>query len=251
MDFTLSIYKRLLHSFIAAGYNFQTFEDFIKNPKQKCVILRHDVDKLPLNSLKFAQIQEDLNIYGTYFFRCVPVSYNEKIILEIAKLGHEIGYHYEEMDICNGNKIKAIKLFEKNLRKLRTLAPIQSICMHGSPRSKFDNKSLWFDHKYAEYQIIGEPYFDLNFNNIGYLTDTGRTWNGARFSVRDKVQSTLVLNVKTTDDIIRKIKKGELPNQLMLTFHPQRWTSNILPWTKELIVQNAKNTVKKYIVKRR
>ncbi len=44
--------------------------------------------------------------------------------------------------------------------------------MHGSPRSKYDNKSIWSNNKYTDYEIIGEPYFDLNFNNVGYLTDT-------------------------------------------------------------------------------
>ena len=44
------------------------------------------------------------------------------------------------------------------------------------------------------------------------------------------------------------LNKKKLPNQLMLTFHPQRWSSNILIWTQELVLQNLKNFVKKQIV---
>lgn len=248
MDFTIDIYKKLILTLQNEGYNFQTFAEFMQAPMAKSVILRHDVDKRPENSELFARIQNELNIKGTYYFRCVPESYDEQIIRTISKMNHEIGYHYEEMDLCNGDVHAAIKLFEKNLKTLRDICPIETICMHGSPRSKYDNKSIWFNNKYTDYQVIGEPYFDLNFNKIGYLTDTGRTWDGARFSVRDKVVSNISLNVKSTQDLIRSLQKKRLPKQLMLTFHPQRWTSNFAMWTEELILQNVKNVVKKYII---
>jgi hypothetical protein len=248
MDFTIDIYKKLILALKKEGYNFQTFAEFMKAPMDKSVILRHDVDKRPKNSALFAHIQKEFNIKGTYYFRCVPESYDEQIIRTISKMNHEIGYHYEEMDLCNGDIHAAIKLFEKNLKTLRNICPIETICMHGSPRSKYDNKSIWSNNKYTDYEIIGEPYFDLNFNKVGYLTDTGRTWDGARFSVRDKVVTNISLNVKSTQELILNLHKNSLPKQLMLTFHPQRWTSNFAFWTQELILQNLKNIVKRYIV---
>ena len=48
MDFTQKIYRELLETLKEAGYAFQTFEDFVQKPKDKVVVLRHDVDKLPL-----------------------------------------------------------------------------------------------------------------------------------------------------------------------------------------------------------
>jgi hypothetical protein len=33
--------------------------------------------------------------------------------------------------------------FEQNLAELRKLAPVKTICMHGSPCSKWDSKALW------------------------------------------------------------------------------------------------------------
>ncbi|MBA7531110.1 hypothetical protein ES705_23321 [subsurface metagenome] len=35
-------------------------------------------------------------IKGTYYFRIVTQSFNPEIIEQIAELGHEIGYHYED-----------------------------------------------------------------------------------------------------------------------------------------------------------
>jgi len=39
------------------------------------------------------------------------------------------------------------------------------------------------------------------------------------------------------------------PNQVLFTFHPQRWTDGGFPWFKELILQWGKNQVKRFLVK--
>jgi len=245
MDFTVSIYKELLKSLASNDYDFQTFEDFIKAPKPKSIVLRHDVDLLPNNSLEFAKIQASMNIKGVYYFRAVPESWDEGIIKEIASLGHEIGYHYENLTTCKGNLIKGTQDFEKNLEALRKLAPVSTICMHGSPMSKYDSKDLWKTKDYRDYGIIGEPYFDVDFNDVYYLTDTGRKWDGDKVSVRDRVDSNFKLSFHKTKEVIDAALKKELPNKIMFTFHPQRWNDNKYMWGKELVLQNVKNVVKK------
>jgi len=152
IDFTLTKYQQLLKKLLQEGYVFQSFENFIVNPCNKVVILRHDVDSLPGNSLKTAEIESNLGIRGTYYFRIVPQSNQPEMIQKIAELGHEIGYHYEDIDLTakkyNSGKEedlanRAIELFEKNLSYLRGFYPVKTICMHGSPMSKYDNKLLW------------------------------------------------------------------------------------------------------------
>jgi hypothetical protein len=59
MDFTLSAYKQLISTLQSQGYFFQTFEEYIKNPKVKVVILRHDVDRKPESALVIAKIEEE------------------------------------------------------------------------------------------------------------------------------------------------------------------------------------------------
>ena len=44
MDFTLSAYKQFILTLRSQGYSFQTFEEYIQSPKEKVLILRHDVD---------------------------------------------------------------------------------------------------------------------------------------------------------------------------------------------------------------
>lgn len=43
-DFTISLYNKLLNQLILAGYDFQTFSQYVKKPKVKTIMLRHDVD---------------------------------------------------------------------------------------------------------------------------------------------------------------------------------------------------------------
>jgi len=75
-----------------------------------------------------------------------------------------------------------------DLRRLREFYPVKTICMHGSPLSKYDNKLLWDKYDYRDYGITAEPNFDVDFDEVLYLTDTGRRWDGDRVSVRDKVK---------------------------------------------------------------
>jgi len=157
------------------------------------------------------------------------------------------------MDTCNGNIEKAWDDFRYNLDKFRNLVDVKTICMHGSPLSKFDNRDLWKKYDYRSLDIIGEPYIDIDFNDVFYLTDTGRCWDGWKVSVRDKVpqQEEWVkkgLVFHSTNDIIKAIEENRLPKKVMFTFHPQRWHNNPVLWTKELIGQSMKNVVKRFII---
>ena len=117
MDFTVKRYSQLLHSLLAQGFSFLSvsayirlipnFQSEIANlqseiPKAPSslphafVILRHDVDARPQNSLRLARLEHTLGIRGTYYFR-IPHTFQPSIIQEIASLGHEIGYHYETL----------------------------------------------------------------------------------------------------------------------------------------------------------
>ena len=248
MDFTLKAYLALLNALLDQNYSFQSFQDFLSHPQPKSCILRHDVDLRPKYALRTAEIEHALGITGSYYFRIVPESFDEKIIQQIASLGHEIGYHYEDLTLARGNMEKAIDLFAKNLQTLRAHYPVSTACMHGSPASPWDSKDLWKHYHYRDFGIIGEPYLDIDFSKVLYLTDTGRRWDAEKSSVRDKVEGESVrsrYHFHSTFDIIRAAVRGELPQEIMITLHPQRWTDRAVPWMRELVVQNMKNVVKR------
>lgn len=296
MDFTIKVYKTLLSTLKNQGFSFLPFSDYLLKPETKVIMLRHDVDKLPVNSLVFATIQNKLGIKGSYYFRAVPESWNESIIRKIEEMGHEIGYHYEDVSSAAGRlreegggqrgKTKgignwnyeeeeyerylagiAIESFRENLEKLRKIVPIKTICMHGSPMSNWDSRLLWKYYDYRDFGISGEPYFDIDFNEVLYLTDTGRRWNGNSVNIRDKsinhkVQKgaekgllsssnahSFSMSFRSTNNIINAAENGIVPDKIMMTFHPQRWSSKVVPWIKELVWQNVKNVGKYFLVK--
>lgn len=248
-DFTVKTYSALLDALIEAGYTFQTFRDYLAAPLERVVILRHDVDKRPENSLCFAELEHAKQLKSSYFFRVVPESLQPDKLLAIAKMGHEIGYHYEDMDLAKGDLVKALDSFERNLQTLRKLASIDTICMHGSPLSKYDNKELWRHYDYRKYGIIGEPYFDLDYSKIFYITDTGRKWNNTQASIRDKVESPFQIELKSTAHLIELLKHDAMPEQMMINTHPQRWNDGWLLWGRELVGQTVKNVVKRYALR--
>jgi len=289
MDFTLDIYRSLLIALNSRGYEFRGFEAFNAEETGRIVVLRHDVDRLPENALKMARIEKSLSVKASYHFRAGKSGFNSRVIKEIADMGHEIGYHYEDLSHAakilsrrekSGNRLfeKAFSMFVDNLRNLKAIYPVKVISMHGSPLSIFDNRKLWKYFSYREYGIICEPYFDISLNNVLYLTDTGRRWNSERTNLRDRAftgaagfQSGKALydgwcvkpaegsamnltqqarafqasyRFRSTDMLIKNIYLGTIPEKIIISTHPQRWNNGGLPWLKELVMQNIKNTLK-------
>ena len=77
------------------------------------------------------------------------------------------------------------------------------MCIHGSPLSKWDNRLLWEKYNYSDFGIVFEPYFDLDFNEVFYISDAGRSWNNEKVSIRDRVQTSFNIKINSTDDIIK------------------------------------------------
>ena len=286
-DFSLDIYRELLERFQRKGYEIIAYESYVKANGQKdertnvkakgegtngegtkgrkFVILRHDVDARPENSLRTAQIEHAIGAKATYYFRCPErsrirenhsgIMTEPEIIRAIVQLGHEIGYHYEDMSLCGGDVDKAYEHFKTWLGYFRQYYAVETICMHGAPTSKWDGKDLWKKYDYKSLGIIGEPYLDTDFSDVFYLTDTGRCWDGYKVSVRDKIPehqdrwTAAGLTFHTTTQLLEAIEADRLPSHIMLTTHPQRWTNEKGLWWKERILQSMKNVVKRMIAR--
>jgi hypothetical protein len=251
-DFTFLIYESLCVEFMNQGYKPITFAGYceMKRP-EKYLILRHDVDRDPGSALRMAILENRLGINASYYFRIMPASYDRDTIKQIIDLDHEIGYHYEDISRMKGSMQNAIASFKDNLAALRELYPVKTICMHGSPLSKWDNRLLWQHYDYKDFGIVGEPYIDVDFDQVFYLTDTGRSWNSVNTSIRDSVKSQFNCSFRKTIDIIESLGNGSLPAGVMLNVHPQRWHDRYLPWLKEFVWQNTKNIGKRILVTRR
>ena len=211
--------------------------------EDKTVVMRHDVDEKAYNALKMAQLEHKLGIRSTYFFRIVKQSNVPEVIRGIAALGHEIGYHYEDLATAEGDMEKATASFEKNLAYFREYYPVRSVCMHGSSTSKYDNRQLWETHQLSDFGLIGEPYLSVDFNKVFYLTDTGYAWDGGKFATRDIVVNDFGLKFHTTQQIVACIAEGRFPEKSLILAHTL-WTDSLTQWTLLHLREFLRNRLK-------
>lgn len=253
MDFTLKAYREYLLCIKKQYSTILRFDEFMgggTQPERFCMI-RHDVDRRPRYALRMAQLEHELGMQATYYFRSKSFVFDEKIIQQIAALGHEIGYHYECLSDTRGEMNKAVELFAQTLARFRKVATVQTISMHGRPLLKFDNRDIWkipANHQKLqnEFGILGEVYLDIDYTDIAYISDTGRNWTSDRNNVRDKTNSTIELNLTNQQDLLNYLSTTPHP-KLVFQIHPERWSNNFFAWTYQLLFDNGINFLKRIL----
>ena len=246
-DFTMAKYGELCRVLLGAGYTPVTVERYLGGGSGgRAVILRHDVDRKPENALKMAELEHALGVVSTYYFRH-PHTFIPEIIEQVLSFGHEVGYHYEVLAKAKGDYEEAIGLFARELEEFRSLCDVKTICMHGSPLSRYDNRDLWKRYDFGDFGIAGEAYLSMAGKGLRYLTDTGRNWGG-KHSVRDAMPGAGAVppSVATTDDLIDWIgSAGE--EGLYLTVHPERWAADgsewLISYSKDAVVNFGKSVL--------
>jgi hypothetical protein len=252
-DFTPLKYERLIRALIDAGYRslipYEPSAHESNSLGQKTVILRHDVDRKVTPALIMAELENRYGLRSIFYYRKMSGRFNAEEIRSVSSLNHEIGYHYETLARAKGDLAEAFDLFQEDLAELRRIVPVRTVCMHGSPLSRWDNRALWNRYDYRESGILFEPYYDLDFNEVFYLTDTGRRWDGEHVAVRDKVTTKFQLHLRRTGDIISALRKGKTPARMMINAHPHHWHPGYSRWFKDLVWQDIKNVFKRYYIK--
>ena len=244
MDFTIRKYRELIRSFVESGYRIVTVRQYLESsPSGKVLVLRHDVDEQPQNALKMAEAEKELAVCATYYFRRVSKSDHPNIIRKIAAMGHEIGYHYEDLTLSEGDMQAAVDSFSRNLEYFRQYYPVKTVCMHGSSSSKYDNREIWKQVRLEDYGLIGEPYLSFDFNRVYYLTDTGYAWDGGKFAVRDKVDSAFSLSFHTTDQVVAAVRNVQFPELSLILAHTL-WTDGLPLWTFLHLREFFRNRIK-------
>ncbi len=249
-DFCAETYRRLCVSLVDAGYQSLTLTDYFLSgglPLQaQRVILRHDLDRFPRMAIPLATIERDLGLRATYYVR-VPSTCDPSVIREVTGLGHELGFHYENLAKTRGDVALAQRSFADDLARLRRYCSIRTACMHGSPASRSDNRDLWPFLSREDLGLLGEAYLDVDFSTILYYSDTGRTWAAGRFNMRDHIPAGRsriagAPMVRTTEELITLIRKER--RNLYLVAHPERWPVSpggwVLAGSKDVVFNLAK-----------
>ena len=220
-DFTLDKYSELVRV-LRGYYTIMSVADYLALPKDEdfIAVLRHDVDKFPERATRMALLEKNLGIRSTYYFRWDPKSENfpKLAIIECKIYGHEVGYHYENLSELR-DKEKALADFEYKLAQFRKIEPVQTVAMHGAPRSKIRNADMLAGVDLSKYGLLGEPHLSPEFENIAYITDSGRMWTSGAGSVRDTMGKPLEEKIKNTDGLI-EIVKARKYQRMMVSARP-------------------------------
>jgi hypothetical protein len=235
---------------------------------EKFIILRHDVDLDANCQLKNAELEHRYGIHASYYFRFIEKVFKEDIIDKVARLGHEVGYHYEVFTKARGNAEEALRLFRKEQDVFRVRWNSLTVCPHGGsfmegadaikliPRllagkpviSHQVNFNMWEENNFVDFGIIGDAYRSIDFSDILYLSDTGRSWD-PRYKRLDRVASGVNANytLRSSDDIIDVIKSGKA-NKIYLLVHFEQWKDNIKEWLAWYASQLLRRTGKRVLL---
>jgi hypothetical protein len=237
---------------IASGYQPVTLDSYLSGKvdakQNKIVLIRHDVDRWLRTALRMAEVEAQMGIAASYYFR-VPSTWNESVSRRVVELGHEVGLHYEVLDKAKGNKEKASEHMVRDLETARKIAPITTAAMHGNPATPYDNRNFWEANQFADFGLIGEAYLSVEFDDFHYFSDTGRSWKDNYFNIYDapatEKNKKKSLRLNNTDELIGAVKG--LEKNLYLVTHPERWSANIFEWsfswTKDLVANRLKYVI--------
>jgi len=247
-DFTLDAYRAYVLAIRDRFGDGVLFRDLVGRPLPALfAAIRHDVDRKLERALAMALLEKELGVVATYYFR-VPHTFDRAVIREIAAMGHEIGYHYENLSESDGDVTKALEDFARKLEQLRRVADICTISMHGRPLMPYDNRDLWRDpDRHAmlkeRFDLLGEVYLDVDYSDIAYINDTGRNWSSGRSNRRDRVDSAVQADFASGDELLSYLQGSPHP-KLVFQVHPERWSNGTIEyatqWAKDVGINTAK-----------
>jgi len=276
MDFTANMYKEILVALKNNGYSFLLIKDFIASDKlpERYVLIRHDVDLDPFIQLEFAEMEAEMNIFTSYYFRYIDKIFKKDIISKIYTLGHEIGYHYEVNTKAQGDSKLALELFQEELREFQSNWNTQTICPHGGSfnpdfnayglgaiiknlpvflfkrkelYSNWSNFSICRNQNFTDFNLLGDAYDSIDFSEILYLSDTGRSW-GKKHKRLDRVQLRInkEVDIKSSKHLIQMIEAGYYPH-IYLLIHLEQWKDNFKDWLGWYLAQLIRRKGKRII----
>jgi hypothetical protein len=252
-DFTLIKYARLCHTIQRLSCPVMTVKEFLETGQSQgfAIILRHDIDRTLSSAMRMAELEMTHGIRATYYARVTRAVFQPPELKRLSELGHEVGYHYEVLARAKGDVERAVAMFERELEQMRRVVPVHTVSMHGSPLSPWNNLDLWRSIDLRDFDLLGDASLSVDYSNIYYFTDTGRSWDATRYNLRDRVPSRRpVCAVRSTDELIDFVTEIH-DSPVCINAHPNRWTTGWLAWSVSLASDWVINQAKWLISLRR
>jgi hypothetical protein len=230
-------YGWLLKAALGAGYRVVPLEDYLDGlvapGPDPVLILRHDVDQHAGSALTMSDIEVELGVRSTWYFRWRTA--RPAVIEELRRRGGQVGLHYETLSreaLRDPEAVGPGAGLEAPRRRLReeiaTFAalhgPIRSVAAHGDTRiPSVHNGDLLRDEEWSDYGIDYDANDAMRRHALAaWLTDRSSAEGGWSedldpFALLDRRQSPI----------------------LCLT-HPNNWVSGVALWQDRLLALRSR-----------
>ena len=183
-EFSYSFFSNLIETSKLEGYKISSFEKYdSSNPKT--IILRHDIDYTLNGVLDLSEIENSKVVTSTFLFRVHADEYNlfcctSLVMLnELKKMGHEIGLHFEAMNVGRALELDPPTLLQKEKKIIETILGTNVLtCSEHRELSNQIHKTKRYDEIYDPYEHGFKFYaMDKKYSQqMKYLSDSNANW---------------------------------------------------------------------------
>lgn len=175
--FTHRHYRHCLEKALGLGYRFATMGEYVDGAagEGKIILLRHDEDFSPEAAKALADIEADLGVRSTYFFRYHARQYNLlslsniTLLKELRGQGHEIGLHGETHALpALVDQAGELLNRERELLTLLVGVEVTGLSRHEPARTGGGSDKVPAGFRY-------EAYGD-QFSALKYISDSSARW---------------------------------------------------------------------------
>jgi hypothetical protein len=226
-DFTLAAFE----AFCQHAAPVFTLADYLAQsapPVPPFVILRVDVDYREDHAVDLARIAAQHHARGSFYFRCHQGGFALEAIRRIAALGHEVGYHFETLDLCRGNFDAASDLFLQHIDQLRHAGVgVRTVAAHGAPPAAATYRAnldlLRRDPNLLNRaHLSGETTLSVDFDRVIYVSDA--RWRWRRYEHYRPGAPGQLTSLRAIQETFTQRPAG-----LYINFHPQHWFAHAVP----------------------
>ena len=178
MKFTYEAYTKLVNNLKEKGYEISDYTSCDKH--EKVAILRHDIDNSLEKAIALAKLEQKLEVSSTYFVLLTSTFYNifnnetRDKILEIHKMGHNIGLHFDELNYnINDDDLYGEKIKEYIKKEISIMANWLGIDICAVSMHRPSSKTLQANYNLGGWQTHMERSFSKSLNIYRTVEEDG------------------------------------------------------------------------------
>ena len=237
MKFLYSEWEDFCEGLDKVGLHSITTDDIFDGhilSERNIIALKHDVESSPEKALKIAQVEAKYHHKATYFVQSyLMTEENNHIFTEIKSLGHLVSLHHDVMVGSQGDILKAIDIYQKDLDKFEMLGyKFQTVCQHGNPMTNFSNRDFFRNElvqkKYTAMADIMVDFIDKSCQKYIYISDAGMGFKIIFDPLfNDKIPSDdKNIPLGDLDKVLTHIKQSPKDTCYIVSSHTHRYNSS-------------------------